>query len=216
MKRWLKNLGYFLSLGFPRAVGEGIAGAYRMIYTGYNSRKLKALGRNSTLCPPLRLIGERGISIGNNSCIEKHTTLSVWFKADSDHCSPEIAIGNNVDIGEYCHITASNGISIGNDVLLGKLITVTDNSHGSIDCENMQVSPLEREVVSKGRVVIKDRVWIGDKATILPNVTIGEGAIVGANSVVTKDVPDYSVVAGNPARIIKSLSRSADTNDGHG
>ena len=60
-----------------------------------------------------------------------------------------------------------------------------------------------RPVVSKGSVIIGNNVWIGDKATILPNVTIGDGAVIAANSVVTKDVPAYSVVAGNPAKVIK-------------
>ncbi|MBQ4055965.1 MAG: hypothetical protein IJD32_02545 [Bacteroidaceae bacterium] len=63
--------------------------------------------------------------------------------------------------------------------------------------------PRLRNVTSKGTIVIKDNVWIGDKATILPNVTIGEGAVIAANSVITKDVPPYSVAAGNPAIIIK-------------
>lgn len=59
-------------------------------------------------------------------------------------------------------------------------------------------------MVSKGPVIIEDNVWIGDKATILANVTIGKGAVVAANSVVTKDVPAYSVVAGIPAKVIKT------------
>ena len=60
-----------------------------------------------------------------------------------------------------------------------------------------------RPTTSKGRVVIGNNVWIGDKATILPGVTIGDGAIIAANAVVTKDVPQYSVVGGNPAKVIK-------------
>ena len=63
--------------------------------------------------------------------------------------------------------------------------------------------PIKRTVISKGAVVIKDNVWIGDKVTILPNVTIGEGAVIAANAVVTHDVPPYSVVGGNPAKILK-------------
>lgn len=67
----------------------------------------------------------------------------------------------------------------------------------------MDMPPTQRPIYSKGPVVIGDNVWIGDKATILPNVSIGKGAIIAANSVVTKDVPEYSVFAGNPAKIIK-------------
>ena len=67
------------------------------------------------------------------------------------------------------------------------------------------VPPIKRELRTKGEVVIGDNVWIGDKASILPGVIIGKGSIVGANSVVTKDVPPFTVVGGNPAKIIKKL-----------
>ena len=63
--------------------------------------------------------------------------------------------------------------------------------------------PKERDIYSKGIVTIHDNVWVGDKATILPGVEIGYGAIIGANSVVTKNVPEKSIVAGNPAKIIR-------------
>ena len=69
----------------------------------------------------------------------------------------------------------------------------------------MFLPPINRPLFSKGPVVIEDNVWIGDKATILSGVTIGMGAIVGANSVITKDIPAYAVVAGSPAKIIKML-----------
>ena len=65
-----------------------------------------------------------------------------------------------------------------------------------------------REVISKGAVIIGKNVWIGDKATVLPGVTIGDSVIIGANSVVTKDIPAYSIVGGNPAKIIKTLQEN--------
>ena len=64
-----------------------------------------------------------------------------------------------------------------------------------------------RFVTSKGPVIIGNNVWIGDKATVLPNVTIGDGAVIAANAVVTKDVPPYSIVAGNPAKVIKQTKK---------
>ena len=74
--------------------------------------------------------------------------------------------------------------------------------------ESMKKSPVEREIYSKGAVRIGNNVWIGDKATILPGVTIGDGVIIGANSVVTKNIPDYCVVGGNPAKVIKSIKKN--------
>jgi acetyltransferase-like isoleucine patch superfamily enzyme len=108
-----------------------------------------------------------------------------------------------VNIGEYCHITAINKITIGNGVLTGRWVTITDNSHGKTDKNSFSIPPAKRALYSAGAVIIEDNVWIGDKVTILPNVHIGKNAVIGANSVVTKDIPENSVVAGIPAKVVK-------------
>lgn len=82
-------------------------------------------------------------------------------------------------------------------------MTITDNSHGETDYSSLNLPPGKRPITSKGPVVIGNNVWIGDKATILPGVTIGDGSVIAANAVVTKDVPAFSVVAGNPAHVIR-------------
>ena len=115
-------------------------------------------------------------------------------------------IGNQVTIGDGCHITCVNGISIGDGCQLGKLITITDNSHGKTEISELKTKVIERLIYSKGKVTIGNNVWIGDKATILPNVEIGDGCIVGANAVVVKSAPPYSVIVGNPAKVIKEIS----------
>ena len=74
----------------------------------------------------------------------------------------------------------------------------------------MYTRTFEREVYSKGPVIIEKNVWIGDKVTILPGVTVGQGAVIAANSVVSKDVPAFSVVGGIPAKLLKNIS-----NEGH-
>ena len=152
----------------------------------------------------LTSIGEDHIVIGNGTTIHEYCILTAWKStcAGGDF-HPEIVIGKNCSIGEYNHITSTNKIIIGDNLLTGRWVTITDNSHGETDFETLQQPPLMRLVTSKGPVIIGDNVWIGDKATILPGVTIGDGTIIGANSVVTKDVPAYSILAGNPAKIIK-------------
>ena len=117
----------------------------------------------------------------------------------------ELVIGDNVSIGEYSHITCADKVVIGNGVLTGRFVLITDNAHGANLVEELDVIPLQRKTCSKGTVIIGNKVWIGDKATILPNTKIGNCAIIGANSVVTKDVPAYSVVGGNPAKILKVI-----------
>ena len=115
-----------------------------------------------------------------------------------------ICIGDNVSIGDYNHITATKGIIISDGVLTGRFVTISDNNHGNTDFESMHIRPENRQVVTKGEVTIGKNVWIGDKVTILSNVKIGEGSIIGANSVVTKDVPPFSIAVGVPAKVVKT------------
>ena len=158
--------------------------------------------------------GNRFIQIGNNTAFSDYLYLTVWGTEDSWELTgherllphPELSIGDNCRFGAYNHITCINKVTIGNNSLTGKWVTITDNSHGATDQESLKLSPINRPLVSKGAVIIGNNVWIGDKATILPGVFIGDGAVIGANAVVTKDVPPYCVVGGNPARIIKKQS----------
>ena len=117
-------------------------------------------------------------------------------------CEPNLSIGNNCSFVAYNHITCANKITIGDSLLTGKWVTITDNSHGETDKVTLGMRPQKRPITSKGPVVIGNNVWIGDKATILPGVSIGDGAVIAANAVVTKDVPPYAIVGGVPAKVI--------------
>lgn len=149
------------------------------------------------------LRGSQYISIGENTDIQQYTYLTAWDRYRDIHYSPEIIIGSDCHIGAFNHITCVNKIVIGDGFVSGKWVTITDNSHGGTTFETLQLPVGIRPVVSKGPVIIGKNVWIGDKATILPGVTIGDGVVVAANSVVTKDVPSYCIVGGNPAKVIK-------------
>lgn len=149
------------------------------------------------------LEGMSFISIDECTGFGDGLTLTAWKEFNGQIFDPEITIGSNCWFGLYNHISAINKISIGNGCLTGKWVTIVDNDHGRTDFDSLKQMPVRRELVSKGPVVIGNNVWIGDKATILSGVTIGDGAVVAANSVVTKDVPAYSVVGGNPAKVIK-------------
>lgn len=164
------------------------------------------------------------ISIGEYTMFGKDVYLTAWdtYICQSDlvlhdgklekfdtevgyiqRLTPNLTIGCHCNFGAYNHISCANKVTIGNNVLTGKWVTISDNSHGATDIDTLKIHPIIRPVVSKGPISIGNDVWIGDKATVLSGVTIGNGAVVAANSVVTKDVPEYCVVAGNPARIIK-------------
>lgn len=158
--------------------------------------------------------GTEFMQIGRNTAFSDYLYLTAWGNAEcleltghESNCqSPRLCIGEHCRFGAYNHITCINRITIGNNCLTGKWVTITDNSHGDTDLESLKIAPINRPLVSKGAVTIGNNVWIGDKVTILPGVSIGDGAVIGANAVVTKDVPPYCVVGGNPARIIKRQS----------
>ena len=190
---WLSKLSYFIYL------------LKRELITGFKKHTFKSFGKNSLLGLQTTIINPKYISIGDNSSITNRVVLSCFESVKSVGHHPEIIIGNNVSIGEDCHITCANKLIIGNGVLTGKKVLISDNAHGDINLNTLNISPLKREVTSKGPVIIEDNVWIGDKASIMPNVHIGKGAIVAANAVVTKDVPAYAIVGGVPAKIIKQL-----------
>jgi len=174
----------------------------------YSFRKKRAFRKmDGLIYPDLTLTGGDCITIGKNSIIGKHVILSVWKKSArlAGFNNPSLVIGNGVDIGEYNHITAINRIEIGDGVLTGRWVTISDNNHGDTSYSTLQLRPIKRPVISSGPIIIEENVWIGDKATILGNVRIGEGSVIGSNAVVTKDVPPYSVVAGVPAQIIKNV-----------
>lgn len=163
----------------------------------------KSVGANFRSESFVEHCGEQYIEIGDNVFFSHSTFLTAWDSYGSQRFSPSIKIANNCHFGAYIHITSINRIEIGDGCLTGKWVTITDNSHGTTSVEELTIAPIERELYSKGPVVIGKNVWIGDKATILPGITIGEGSVIGANAVVTKDVPPYSIVAGNPAQILK-------------
>jgi len=173
------------------------------LYTIWISTNFKTVGKGSMIVRGINLVGGRYISIGEKTFISKRVVLNAWDKYESDIFTPKIIIGDNVSIGDDCHISAINSIIIGNNVLLGKKITITDNSYGKNDSDSKLLPPKKRSLYSPGPVFIEDNVWIGDKVTILPNVKVGKNSIIGANAVVTKDVLENSIVAGIPAKIIR-------------
>lgn len=202
VKKLFRLFGSFFSLLRIDILLEYLSRIDNQIYSGYKTRSMAGWKNGAVLHRPVILVGKECIKLGKKISIGKRCVITAW-KDESNN--PEIIINDYSVIGDDCHITSYNKIVIGKSCLLGKKITITDNSHGETSWQDLQIHPMLRKTVSKGAVYIGDRVWIGDKATILPNVKIGNGAIIGANSVVTKDVPENSIVAGDPAKVVKSV-----------
>lgn len=175
---------------------------------GFSTSKLNSkfskFGEGSFLSPHMFIKGAKYVSIGKGNLFNKYCIIEV---NQTKGYSPFIEIGDNCNFGEFTHITCIRRISIGSNLLTGRFVLITDNSHGDFDDLKENIAPLSRKLTSKGDVVIGDNVWLGDQTVILPNVKIGNNAIVAANSVVTKNIPDNSIAAGVPAKIIKSINK---------
>lgn len=180
----------------------------RKISTLKNRLLVKQCGNNVVFFQGVRMKGGCNIAIGNDVIIRRNSTIAAQTQYFGQKLSSAIIIEDGVDLGEDTFITASNRIVIGRNSLFGRMVTVTDNSHGATTMDDLSKAPHMRKVISKGEVVIGENVWIGDKATILPGVHIGKGAVVGANAVVTKDVPPFSVVGGIPARVLHCVKEN--------
>lgn len=186
---------------YPRALMERLA-CYKGAVLSYKfSSMLAACGKGTRFGHVEFANGLRYIRIGSDTVFHSHLFLTAW--GGDSYGEIKISVGDNCSIGSYCHISALKKIKIGNKVLIGKWVSIVDNDHGLTDKDSLLIPPLNRQIVSKGPITIGDNVWIGDKATILSGVKIGNNAVIAANAVVTKDVPAYSVVAGNPARVIR-------------
>jgi acetyltransferase-like isoleucine patch superfamily enzyme len=114
-------------------------------------------------------------------------------------CSGSLVVGAGTVFGHHVTIGVRQSVEIGQDCLIGEMVSIRDHDHGFHDAE----VPILRQDPLTASVTIGDDVWIGSKATVTRGVNVGKGAVVGANSVVTNDVPAGVVVGGVPARIIR-------------
>lgn len=216
MKKYLKNIIYFtlspilkmVNIVYNSKTHEKVVLLLNYIYTLWIQYDFNSIGEGSLVFSSIYLKGGKHITIGNHTIINKNAVITAWEKYYEQKLSPQIIIGNNCKFGEYLHLTCSNKITIGDNLLTGRWVTITDNSHGKLSEKSLIEAPAVREIYSKGPIIIGNNVWIGDKATILPGVRIGNGVVIAANSVVTKDVPENSLAAGNPAKIIKITTKN--------
>lgn len=162
-------------------------------------------GNNAFVKYPVYSYGEEYIKITGIMSSEPGLRIECIDKYEGQTFTPELLIGNNVSFNYRCHVGCINKIEIGDNVLIGSNVLITDHSHGNISPSELKISPRKRPLFSKGPVKIEDNVWIGENCVILPGVTVGKNSIIAASSVVTKSIPSNSLAAGNPAVVIRSL-----------
>lgn len=211
MKTIIKKISVFCGMLFSYICCGNFPELCRAVrnyfYTGYLRRHFAGWGRGAVIAyRAVALHGLKYVNVGAGSEIDEGVRLTAWDNYEGKEHSPEIVIGACCHIGAGAHITAINKIVIGDNLLTGTNVLITDNAHGSFEKSLLGFHPQKRPLYSKGEVCIGNNVWLGSNVCILPDVKIGDGVIVAANSVVTKDVPAYSVVAGAPAKIVKQIN----------
>lgn len=167
------------------------------------------IGKGSRVFNGFTIIGKRNISIGNRFGAGKGLWIEAIDQYNNQRFHQAINIGTNVSIGEYVHIGCVNSISIGDNVLMGSKIYITDHNHGrysGLDIDAPSLPPSKRVLTEGNAVRICDNVWVGEFVTILPGVTVGAGSIIGSHTTVTHDVPPASIVVGSPAKVIKTYN----------
>ncbi len=137
-------------------------------------------------------------SFGKNVNIEKNASFT-----------PGLSIGNNSGVGISCEINGD--VTIGNDVMMGPEVVIYTSGHRF---DRTDIPMCKQGFNSPKEVVIEDDVWLGRRVIIMPGVHIGEGSVIGAGAVVTKDIPEYSVAVGVPAKVIKSRLCKMDNSGG--
>lgn len=197
----------FFSFFYSYKIHRKFLSARNLIYSLWIRNFVGSVGKNTKFGYQCIITGggEKNIYFGDNTIIQSHSIIACWSRYNEQIFSPSITIGDNCDIGEYNHITACNRITIGNGLLTGRFVIITDNGHGEFDKDSAIIPPAKRKLISKGDVVIGNNVWLGDKVSILAGVHIGDNVIVAANAVVTKNIPSNCIAAGVPAKIIKTL-----------
>lgn len=182
LKRWLDYLIMNQRDARPRWYVRLLAPLYQ--HRGRGSKIYRSVRLDT---PPYRRF-----SLGHRSVIESFCCVN--------NAVGDVLIGDHTRIGIHC--TVIGPVSIGSHVNLAQGIVVTALNHNFADPDRR----IDEQGVSTQPVTIGDDVWIGANAVVLPGVTIGSHAVVAAGAVVTRDVPDCTLVGGVPARVLKSLS----------
>ena len=178
-----------------------------IIYTIWLKNFLGKVGERTLIKYPFRSSSYPFcLYIGNNTIIREYCMIEPICKYRQQTFDSIISLGDNCDIGAFNHITSAGKVIIGNGVLTGRRVLISNNNHGEFSEDDLRLPPVSRNIIAKGDIIIEDNVWIGEGASILGSLHIGQGSVIGANSIVTKDVPPYTLVVGNPAKIIKRIN----------
>lgn len=180
--------------GITRVAVRAASAAQRRLH------RFGALGENSLIRPPYTITSARCIYIGTNTVIGPNALLSVVTEHLGQRYAPRLKVGDDCSIGQNFVVSCLDEVVIGDKVLISSNVFLGDSMHGYDD---PAAAVIDQPLLKRGAVRVEDGAFIGINAIVLPGVRIGRNAVVGAGAVVTADVPDCTVVAGNPARVIR-------------
>jgi acetyltransferase-like isoleucine patch superfamily enzyme len=168
--------------------------AYCSIYYGF---LFAQFGKKSLLFKPTNIDFPKRIFIGSNVYIAHYGWLAANPLTGNQQC--KLIIGDGTSIGRFCHIYATSKIEIGKNVLMAEKIYISDNLHSYTD---ITMPVIKQPIVQINEVTIGDGAWVGENVCII-GACVGKNSVIASNAVVTKNIPDYCVAAGVPAKIIK-------------
>jgi acetyltransferase-like isoleucine patch superfamily enzyme len=162
----------------------------------------KSISMNKiSIDPTCDIRGIERMIFGKNVVIQKDCWLNIAFNNPAP--GTMIVINEGSNIGRRCTISAANKIIIGKFVLIAPNVFIADTHHAY---QEIEIPIMHQGITTHNdQVTIGDESWIGINAVIMGNVKIGKHCVIGANSVITKNIPDYCVAVGNPAKVIKML-----------
>lgn len=217
MRKLMLLLGSISSFIFPECLSIQFKRIYNAFYTGRKKNLFKKF--EGRITGHVTIKGGKYITVGKETLLEEGVTMMAIDNHGKLY-SPEITIGNDSKIARNCFLSSINHITIGDKVAIANNCVIIDNVHGDFRPGHMSFEINEdipdvflqdmfaRELSSPGGVIIEDASYIGMYCMIMPGVTIGHHSVVNAHSVVTKSIPPYSIVSGNPAKVVLTFTEN--------
>jgi acetyltransferase-like isoleucine patch superfamily enzyme len=185
-------------IGFRRAEGITFIGKHVTL----RNKRYISVGRNFIAddFSEIEGLSRNGVTFGDRVTVGRFAIIRGSRQYGGAELGEGLIVGSNSNIGPYCYVGCSGGIRIGNNVMMAPRCSLFAENHNFDDMAHT----LKEQGVSRAPIEIEDDCWIASHSVILAGVTIGRGSVVAAGSVVTKSMPPYSIIAGVPARFIKS------------
>ena len=199
-RRFLRENGFYLFGMYLINYSLGVV-RNTLISRKFGVRKCK-------IGPRAYLRGLCAIEMGEDFSAGNGLWLEAITKYNEQTFAPRIIIGKHVRASDFVHIAATHFVEIGDNVLMGSGVMITDHNHGKYSREHTSphIPPTLRSLDHDQQVVIGQNVWLGNGVVVTPGASIGEGSVIAANSVVIGSIPPYTIAAGAPARVRKAFN----------